>query len=164
MKHTKLPPSADEVRDLLTYSPDSGVFSWARPRGSARAGKPAGTDVDGYVSIVIRGSSYKAHRLAWLLHYGRWPTCDIDHINGVRSDNKISNLREATRRVNNQNRRAPNQNNKCGFLGVSRQGRRYSANIGTNGVMRRIAWFDTPEEAHEAYLAAKRALHPGSTL
>lgn len=96
--------TVEEVRRLLNYDPDTGVFTWLRPTSTrTRAGQKAGRINNGYVSIRIHGREYGAHRLAWFYVYGVWPENDIDHINRNRSDNRIVNLRAATRAQNLQN-------------------------------------------------------------
>ena len=95
---------------------------------------------------------------------GTWPNLQIDHINGVKDDCRWSNLREVDGFLNMQNQRRPMRDNKVGFLGVVRTGRRFRASIGAGGKHRGLGTFDTPELAHAAYIAAKRKLHPGGTL
>lgn len=108
-----------------------------------------------------------AHRLVWLHLYGEWPEHGIDHINGRRSDNTAANLRSVPQSENVQNQRKARRDNKStGLLGVSRPSGRskYRAQIMAQGRNRYLGYFDTPEEAHAAYLAAKRQLHPGCTI
>ena len=138
------------LRELLDYSPDTGIFVWRVSIGAARAGTVAGTSCRGYCRIMVFGKRYSAHRLAWLFVHGEWPKLQIDHINGKRSDNRIANLREATNAENGQNQLG---------RGVSRSGKRWEARIRLGGPQIRLGSFDTQEEAHAAYLAAKLALH-----
>lgn len=106
-----------------------------------------------------------AHRLAWLYVYGEWPNGDIDHIDGDRLNNRIANLRDVSRRVNLENQRRPKACNKSGFLGVKTfRDQRFQARIQVRGVQLHLGTFDTPHEAHAAYVAAKRNLHQGCTL
>jgi hypothetical protein len=89
------------VHELLSYEPRFGYFFWKINRGSSKAGDVAGSVCpDGYRLIKVDGKSYKAHRLAWLMTHGEWPAEQIDHINGVRTDNRIVNLREASKKQN----------------------------------------------------------------
>lgn len=118
----------------------------------------------GHVQIRVDGRLYLAHRLAWLYVYGFIPNGDIDHINGNRSDNALSNIRIGTHAQNMQNRRTPSHGSKTGFLGVSPTGRRYQARIGNGPYELYLGSFDTAEEAHAAYLKAKRELHEFCTI
>lgn len=158
----------DRLRALLTYDAESGEFRWTVDRrGSARAGDLAGAVQNhGYVSIKIDGSRYLAHRLAWLYVHGKFPDNDIDHINGCRTDNRIENLRDVTRRANIQNAHGPRSTNSHGALGViQRKGsKKWKAQICVDGVYRFAGPFDTKDEAARAYLEMKRALHPGCTI
>jgi hypothetical protein len=97
--------------------------------------------------------------------HGKFPCGEIDHVNGNPSDNKMSNLRVATRSMNNQNRRKAHKNNKSsGLLGVTRDGSKWSAQIGLKGKKIFIGSYATPELAHEAYVTVKRKIHEGNTL
>lgn len=97
--------TAQEVRRLLSYDPMTGIFTWAIPTGDrVKAGQKAGRVNHGYISIKVNKREYGAHRLAWLYVHGAWPNGDIDHINRDKSDNRIANLRQATRAQNLQNR------------------------------------------------------------
>jgi hypothetical protein len=145
--------SADYVRSLLDYDPKTGAVSWKQNlnrRGHFRG--PAGTiNRSGYLQIGINNKLYLAHRLVWLHFYGRWPRQFLDHANGNRSDNRIENLREASRLDNNRNKATPS-NNRSGFKGVVvRQSGRISAHIGQSGKQRHLGYFSTLEGAHAAY-------------
>src|SRR5687768_770720 len=108
--------TAEKLRELMDYNPDTGVFLYRKRRGRRSAGLEAGSIVKGY-RLISLGKQYSAHRLAWLYVYGEWPAGDLDHINCVRDDNRIANLREATDSQNNANRTlAPK--NSSGFKGV----------------------------------------------
>lgn len=109
----------DQIKRILSYNPETGDFTWLE-RISIRImpGRKAGSvNAVGYVSIGIYGRDYLGHRLAWVYVHGRWPPNDIDHINGVRHDNRLCNLREATRSQNHQNRRR-NKRSSSGVKGV----------------------------------------------
>lgn len=117
--------------------------------------------MDGYRLIGVDGQRFYAHRLAWMLTYGGWPSALIDHRNGDRDDNRIENLREATHLQNRHNRKSEaNRDSSHGFLGVARNGRRWSAHIWADGRFYHLGQHDTPEEASAAYRAAKERLHP----
>lgn len=154
--------SAERLRELLSYDADTGGFTWLVNRGSAaKVGGPAGRKVGGgYIQIGIDGRRYMAHRLAWLYVHGHWPDVEIDHISGEPEDNRIANLREATRSQNLQNLRRARADSRSGLLGVSRAAGRWLAQIQTSGKKKYLGLFDTAESAHNAYLAAKAELHP----
>ncbi len=156
----------DRVSEFLTYDPIGGEFRW---RVSRRKGRPSGdiagsTDSHGYRQVCIDGRKYLAHRIAWLVVYGEWPTHEIDHINGDKTDNRIANLRRATRHLNTQNIRAARRDSQNGLAGVMQRGRRFGARITANGAVHFLGMYDTPEQAHAAYLSAKRRLHMGCTI
>lgn len=146
------------------YDPETGVFT--RRRAVGRHGRhKKGTiakaaNSRGYTVIRVDGVLHGAHRLAWLYHHGEWPNV-IDHINGDRSDNRICNLRNVTQTENMQNLKKAPINSKSGLLGAHLFPRckRWTARIRINGVSRRLGLFDTAQEAHEAYMAAKRRYH-----
>lgn len=108
----------DEIKKLISYNPDSGCFTWLANRRAVKAGDIAGSvNSKGYVCICVLGSSYLAHRLAWVLFHGRIPK-EIDHINGDRSDNRIRNLRDSCRAENALNT-AISDRNSSGTKGVA---------------------------------------------
>jgi len=162
--------TADYVRSILHYAPETGVFTWReRPCehfatlnacgvwNSRCAGKTAGNIDRGYVQITIDGRPYRAHRLAWLYMTGEWPINDIDHASLDRSDNRFANLREATRSQNGANRRAMS-NNTSGVKGVSWHAstRKWQARIQVAGKSKPLGYFDDLEAAAAAY---ERAAH-----
>jgi hypothetical protein len=154
--------------ELLAYDPASGLFTRLTNAGGRRAGEIAGTPHShGYTKISVDGTVYLAHRLAWLYAHGSWPSGDIDHKNGLVTDNRLANLRDVPHSVNLENqRRATARNKTSGLLGVSwaanRQG--WRADISLANRTKYLGTFATPELAHESYLSAKRELHEGNTL
>lgn len=162
--------TAGRLRELFDYSPDTGIFTRRTTVGnspSQKTGYVAGsTNAAGYVIIFIDGRGYKAHRLAWLYIEGTWPKNHIDHLNSVKNDNRIDNLRDATRSENLQNQRFAHANNCSGFIGVHWHQASWSwqAQIRANGRRHHLGVFLTPELASEAYLKAKRELHEGYTI
>lgn len=167
--------SQEYLKEALDYNPEKGIFTWKeRPTypkdwNSKYSGKIAGCkDSSGYIMIRIEGKRYFAHRLVWLYLYGKWPTDLIDHINCITSDNRICNLRESSHRTNKQNLKKSYADNCCGYLGVTKRkcksGFRFEARIKSNNDHMYLGSFKTPEEAHAAYIAKKRELHPFSTI
>jgi hypothetical protein len=149
-------PTHERLKELADYDPETGVFTWRASRPRARKGAIAGTKrPDGYWAIAIDCKLCYAHRLAWLYMTGKWPTADIDHINGNKSDNRIANLRQATRSQNKANTPPP-RHNTSGLKGVSLEGRRWKAQIERDGKKCHLGLFDTPEEAYAAYCKAAR--------
>lgn len=140
--------TAEKLRTLLNYDPETGVFS--RAHGKPNVGSPY---PNGYIGIRVDYQRYLAHRLAWLHVYGEWPASEIDHINGDKTDNRICNLRLATRAENNANTRC---RAKSGFKGVVLTKYGYRAAITINNRFKYLGLFKTPEEAHEAYCCAAR--------
>lgn len=153
--------TAERLREVLGYDPETGLFRWRVRTSNVKVGDVAGCmRKDGYLIISINGRLHQAHRLAWLYVNGEWPPAEIDHIDGRRDFNAIANLREATHAENMHNRRKPQANNTTGYLGVSRYCGKFRALITLDRKLKHLGYFDTPEEAHAAYLEAKRRLHP----
>lgn len=151
-----------DVRRHLLYAPETGVFIRLVSKWATKIGKPTGTiDSSGHVQIKIDGRLYLAHRLAWLYMYGEWPDLLVDHINGNSKDNRIANLRLATRRQNAHNRHRAQSNNSTGLLGVSfdRTEGKYFAQIIDSGNKKFLGYFKDGGSAHEAYLKEKAMVH-----
>ena len=154
------------AKELLHYSKATGKTTWRVYRcGKAKAGTVAGgVNSRGYVEITIDDVGYKLHRVIWLYVTGEWPVNDIDHINHNKSDNRWSNLRDATRRTNSENIITAHKNNKTGFLGVYKYLDRFAAGIHVGTKHIHLGIYPTPEAAHNAYVKAKRRHHHGCTL
>ena len=153
--------SAARLREILEYDPATGIFRWRRQKGRSRPSLVAGyKHARGYLRITIDGHAYLLHRLAWFYVHGVWPRDQIDHINRVRNDNRITNLREATGQLNAQNSVKPPSKN--GYpRGVHKHATKYRAAINIDGFTLRLGSFDSAEKAHRIYLYAKRAFHGG---
>lgn len=146
-----------EVQRLLDYDPNTGDFMCLVRRGKMVPGMKAGTiNSVGYVILCIHKRLYCAHRVAWLYVHGCWPAAEIDHINGVRTDNRLRNLREASKRQNGQNRGAQ-KNNTSGHKGVMRDIKpgKWIAVIFVNGRRERLGTFDDIASAAAAYREAE---------
>src|SRR3990172_8421170 len=151
--------SLARLLEELSYDGETGLFTWRRSRRGVKAGSFPGSvhKHTGYVEIMVDGRLYLAHRLPWVYMTGNWPISQIDHRNGVRSDNSFANLREATNRSNAHNRTKILA--KAGLLGVCRSGRGFKAAIRADGKSRYLGTYDTAKEAHAAYLSAKQTMH-----
>lgn len=160
--------TAQRLREALDYDPETGIFiRRERTSNIIKVGGVAGwLDRNGHVRLGLDGRTYAAHRLAWLYVYGDWPSGVIDHKDGVRDNNRIGNLRDATSSVNQQNQRAPHKNGSTGFLGVTfhKKRNKFQAQIGTKHGHKYLGVYPTAELAHQAYLDAKRQLHEGNLL
>lgn len=156
----------ERVREVLNYDPGTGEFTWRVTLSSrAVAGKAAGSPVAGYRRVCIDGRAYRSHRLAWLLAHGSWPSGEIDHINGDKSDNRLANLRDVAHAQNCANRKSPL--GASGFRGVFKRGVRWQAEIWISGKKTILGRFDTAEAASEAFLAAdatRAEYRPGASL
>lgn len=155
----------DALRELR-YERSTGEFFWKRSPGAARIGDLAGHLMRGYRCITLFGKRVPAHRLVWFVEHGVWPKSPIDHINGSRSDNRITNLRLTSPSMNRQNLKKAQRTNKVGILGVSYKPRvgRFEARITVNQKTKFIGLYATAQEAGKAYLEEKRRIHPANTL
>jgi hypothetical protein len=145
-------PSQQELQHLFDYDPETGLFYWKNPTHYLlKKGAEAGYRDNGYRSVNIDGSSWKLHRLVWMFVYGEDPgQMEIDHINGVKNDNRISNLRLATKRQNQHN-----QKHAKGFS-FHKGRQKWQAKIKINGKDTYLGQFDCPLLAHLCYQDARR--------
>jgi hypothetical protein len=151
-----------KIEDLLDYNPDTGELIWKVNRGRmARVGKVAGTaSMTGHRQVIVMNKRLKAHRIAWYLHHGEWPDGQIDHINGIRDDNRIENLRVTDARGNCMNR-CVRKGNVSGILGVNYRPNenKYCAHITYKGKTFHLGYFNDKFEAARARALAN--LHFG---
>jgi hypothetical protein len=158
----RVPLTAERLRELLAYDPETGEFRWRVNRThGVKAGDPAGSvNREGYIRVSIYGVKYLAHRLAWLMVRGEWPPegFEIDHENRKRSDNRGVNLRLATCSQNQANV-GISRRNRSGFRGVSfcKAAGRWEAHFRDSGSKRHLGLFDTPEAAGAVAQAARAA-------
>lgn len=157
----------ERLKQVLDYQPHTGLFIWVvspdRPKrwNTKHAGKVAGgLNNWGHRAIRIDGRKYLAHRLAWLYVHGEWPQQEVDHVNCDKDDNRISNLREASRFENALNRPVQ-KNNALGLKGTSfdRRKGKFQAQIGAFGRHKWLDYFETKEAAAEAYRRASEEMH-----
>lgn len=146
--------TSDKVKELLNYSPETGVFRWKIGTRKVKVGDFAGClDSRGYLKIGINKRGYTAHRLAWLYMTGDWPKGSLDHINGNQLDNCWKNLREANKYQQQMNiRRA--KNNTSGYKNVFWNPRysKWEVKGSANGKRFYLGRYKTKEEGNEVYV------------
>lgn len=147
----------DILKLLLSYDPESGIFLWkmSRRNGTKSGDIAGGRTANGYLQITI-GRPYLQHRLAFLYMTGSIPDC-IDHINGIKSDNRWENIRPVTFAENLKNKSLP-KSNKSGVPGVGwyAASNKWRAKIKSNGVMHHLGYFERFEDAVKARKAAEK--------
>ena len=166
MRFTHSDLDADTVRDLFVYDMASGDLIWryppfGKPSNRARlAGQSAGSVKNGYVVISLARKKYSAHRLVWLHVNGEWPAGEIDHIDGNKANNRICNLRVASRSENMRNVGAY-RTSSTGIKGVCfhPQERKWRAQITLNRKTELVGRFDSIEAAQAAYEKAAKEKH-----
>ena len=153
---------AEKMNQVLQYNENTGVFTWLQKTGPrCRIGHAAGSETDeGYIAIRVFNKNWKGHRLAWFFVHGCLPTGDIDHINGDKRDNRISNLRIASCAENCRNS-GKRITNKSGYKGVCwhRRDRKWRAQICHNYKVIALGSFQTREEAAATYIKKAMQLH-----
>jgi hypothetical protein len=161
--------SAEEARKFVLYEPETGVFYYTSRRSNAtRKDALAGTNTPrGARKVYLAGRQYLAHRVAFLLMTGQWPTHVIDHIDGDPSNNRWANLRDVPQKTNSYNVRSiPAHKKHSTLMGAHwcAQGQLWKSSIKVDGKVIRLGVFDTERQASDAYIAAKRKYHPGFML
>jgi hypothetical protein len=149
------------LRQIISYEPLSGEISRKNSGSGGGPGIQAGTaHHSGYIQVSVMGKLHLAHRLAVLYMTDHWPEYEVDHINGVRCDNRWSNLREATRGQNRQNL-TPVTPGVSGLRGANlhKWSKLWRSRLVVDGVTHSLGYFPTAEDAHKAYLMAKADLH-----
>lgn len=152
--------SPSEIQERLSYSSETGCFTWKQPGKKVVVGARAGTvKPHGYEVIGLGYDQHYSHRLAWLFMTGAWPIGQVDHINGDRADNRFANLRLASH-AENQRNRGLQRNNQSGTAGVHWAAResRWIAKIKLNGKTAQIGIFTSRNAAIAARKAAEQAM------
>jgi hypothetical protein len=147
----------ERAHELLKYDPATGILRWRMRRGSRSAWAECNSiDGDGYIRITIEGRRYSGHRIAWLLHYGKWPVNLLDHKDRIRTNNRIENLRDVTNVENlkNQGPRSRRRPTGCRGTHFIENRSKWAASICVNGTKRHLGYFDTEGEANAAYRRA----------
>jgi hypothetical protein len=151
-------PCASVLHELFLYDPESGILTNRKSRSGRGGIKPAGGEAGtlskrGYRRVMVNYKLAYVHRVIWVMVHGQAPKDFIDHINGVKNDNRLVNLRECSGGDNRRNI-GKLSNNTSGFKGVSKRRTKkkpWVASAYVNGCTFTIGTFDTPEEAHAAY-------------
>lgn len=156
------------ISKRISYDPCTGHFTWKPIAASSQyelawnsrwAGKQAGgVRGNGYAYISMGGTHHLCHRLAWAIYFGSEPNGQLDHINGDPTDNRISNLREATQSQNCANQ-GSRKSNTSGYRGVTwnRRRNKWQAQIQVNKKHRVLGHFNDAADAAKAYQAAATA-------
>lgn len=154
--------TAARLREIIVYDRLTGIFTWRVTRNNAPAGTVAGgrRKKTGYISVGVDRQRYQAHQLAWLYTYGRWPSKRLDHRNGIRHDNALSNLRTATSSQNAHNS-SKHSDNTSGLKGVSwdKTKGKWQAKICVKYRQIHLGRFNDIAAAAEAYAIAARKYH-----
>lgn len=147
-----------ELLALLIYCLETGIFTWrVSTSNRVKVGDVAGTpDGHGYLVIRINSKRYKAHRLAWLYVHGVWPPAEIDHINRVKTDNRIDNLKEVSH-IENMRNLSRARNNTSGHVGVTwdKAKKRWNAQIQHEGKHINLGYCIEQEDANAARKAGE---------
>ncbi len=168
-------PSIEYLNECFDYDPESGgVLTWKerpvehfseehrhRAWNTAHAGKVIGSTArEGYTSVRILKRTYNMHAVCFAIHHSRWANGAVDHKDADTTNNKIGNLREATKAQNGRNR-GENKNNTSGYKGVyyHKKSTKWRAIIGVNGEDRYLGYFHSPLDAYFAYCYAALELH-----
>lgn len=151
------------LAQVFAYDPNSGRLVWRETGDEVNS-----VSTHGYLYASAFNTTLLVHRIAFRIMTGEWPSQFLDHIDGNKKNNRWSNLRSADPRSNAQNYKRAMSTNSTGFLGVSVDRRssphRYRAAITVDGSKRTIGTYATPEQAHEAYMLAKKSLHPAFAM
>lgn len=140
----------EELKSRFSYDADTGHFTWLR---GSNIGKRAGGISNGYIYLCVNRKMYLAHRVAWLFVHGDWPVQHVDHINRIRTDNRIGNLRQCTPSENQGNCIA-RRNNPTGYKGVTVHRNKFRAQIRVHSRNMHLGVFETAQEGATAYNAA----------
>lgn len=154
-------PDVNVLRHYFSYDPETGELRWKRPQKGIQVGRIAGNrNANGSIGLAVEGQKCLAHRVIWKMTTGRDPVADINHIDGDRSNNRLSNLREATRsQVGYWKKSHPRKANKDLPRGARPAKGKFQACLKADRTFHHLGVFDTPEEAEAAYIEASLKMH-----
>ena len=153
-------PTIDRLRELFSYDPETGVLVCRVARSNSIAGSEVGSIAsNGYMYVTVDYARMLVHRVIWAIHYGEYPEADVDHEDRNKRNNRIINLRDASRSQNNANSPAPS-NNTSGIRGISWNARlgKWHAYISWHGERRHLGFFDNLNDASRARVDAEMEL------
>lgn len=153
---------AERARECFSYDHETGALVWRATAKNKRGwlGMPAGTvDSTGYLYVRFNGKRYPAHRVIWLMETGAWPRGQIDHIDGNKTRNAFTNLRDVDPHTNAANKHRARVDSTTGRIGVEQRGKRWVAYIYSHGKKHSLGGFPTAEQASAARAAAKPIYH-----
>ena len=161
------------LRNRFSYNPITGVVSYAVNVGRADKKRFVGDEAgrvtqEGYREIKINGKHYRCHRIAWAIHYGEWPKNQIDHINGVKLDNSIANLRDVPQAINMQNQFRAHKRNSSGssIVGVTKNknSNKFVVSGYVDGSPVYVGGFSNLDSAELASIEFREKNYPGFTF
>ena len=147
-------PSQERLNELFEYR-DGKLYNKTNRANNAKKGaESGGKTTDGYRAVKVNGKKHQTHRLIWIMHNGDIPEgLYIDHKNGIKTDNRIENLRVVNHQQNHFNR------TKAKGYSWNKQSQKYEAQICVDGVKKHLGYFDLEEDAKEARRIAKEKYH-----
>jgi hypothetical protein len=154
-------PSPAYLRSVFSYDPLTGILTWRAARPKINVGTEAGTSTDsGYRKVTLDGKSYRVHRIAWAMVHDEWPRKSIDHEDTVKDNNRLANLRQATRSQNSMNR-SRSRKNTSGHKGVywHRRAGKWATQIKLDGEVKYLGLYEQVEDAVVAVAEARDSLH-----
>ena len=144
------------LRNSFTYFPETGELIRNKNNKLVKS-----MDSYGYIQVSFCKKMYKSHRIIWAIVYGEFPKGQIDHINGIRHDNRIHNLRDVSQQQNSFNKKKKTKTNKSGYRGVcwNKKSKKWQSSISVDGKNIYLGVFESAEIAHQSYLDAKKIYH-----